>query len=92
MYSCNASSVELLLFHYEDDVQPEVIALDPSSNRTFHYWHSFVPGLQPGQLYGYRVHGASNPSDGMRFDSSKVLLDPYGREVVMPKPSGQLRW
>jgi glycogen operon protein len=85
VYASDASSVELLLFHYEDDVQPEVITLDPSSNRTFHYWHTFVPGLHPGQLYGYRVHGASDPSNGMRFDSSKVLLDPYGRGVVMPK-------
>jgi isoamylase len=85
VYSSDASSVELLLFHYEDDVQPEVITLDPSSNRTFHYWHTFVPGLHPGQLYGYRVHGASDPSNGMRFDSSKVLLDPYGRGIVMPK-------
>jgi len=85
VYSSEASSVELLLFHYEDDVQPEVITLDPSSNRTFHYWHTFVPGLHAGQLYGYRVHGAFDPNRGMRFDSSKLLLDPYGRGVVMPK-------
>jgi isoamylase len=83
LYSRNAISVELLLFHHEDDVQPEVITLDPSSNRTYHYWHTFVPGLHAGQLYGYRVHGVSDPGNGMRFDSSKLLLDPYGRAVVM---------
>ena len=44
----------------------------------------FVPGLQPGQLYGYRVQGPSDPANGLRFDSSKVLLDPYGRGVVVP--------
>ena len=61
-----------------------VIHLDPSANRTYHYWHVFVPGLQPGQLYGYRAHGPFDPPQGLRFDASKVLLDPYGRGVVVP--------
>ena len=39
----------------------------------------------PGQIYGYRVEGPSNPRRGLRFDSTKVLLDPYGRGVVVPK-------
>src|SRR5262249_2873707 len=42
-------------------------------------------GVQPGQLYGYRVAGPSDPARGMRFDPAKVLLDPYGRRVVVPK-------
>jgi glycogen operon protein len=62
-----------------------VIALDPSSNRTYHYWHVFVPGVRPAQLYGYRAQGPFDPAKGMRFNSEKVLLDPYGRAVVMPK-------
>jgi isoamylase len=57
----------------------------PGPNLTYHYWHVFVKGLQPGQLYGYRVHGASDPASGLRFDPTKVLLDPYGRGVVVPK-------
>jgi isoamylase len=86
LFSRGASEVELLLFDREDDARPaRVIPFDPVTNRTYHYWHVFVPGVQPGQLYGYRVHGPSDPANGMRFDSSKVLLDPYGRGVVVPK-------
>ncbi len=50
----------------------------------YHYWHVFVDGVQAGQLYGYRVHGPFDPTQGLRFDASKVLLDPYGRGVVVP--------
>ena len=76
----------MLFFDYEDDGRPaRVIPLDPSVNRTYHYWHVFVPGVQAGQLYGYRVHGRFDPVKGMRFDAAKVLLDPYGRGVVVPK-------
>ena len=86
VYSRNASGVELLLFNREDDMQPErMITIDPATNRTYHYWHVFVPDLQPGQLYGYRVHGPFDPSSGMRFDPGRVLLDPYGCGVVVPK-------
>jgi isoamylase len=86
LYSHDASEIELLLFDREDDEQPSrTISLDPFSNRTYHYWHVFVPGLQAGQIYGYRVNGPFNPSLGMRFDASKVLLDPYGRGVSVPK-------
>ena len=58
--------------------------LDPAANRTYHYWHAFVPGLKPGQLYGYRASGPFDPAAGLRFDPTKVLLDPYGRGVVVP--------
>ena len=86
LYSRNASAIELLFFEREDDVRPaRVVPLDPSVNRTYHYWHSFVPGVQAGQLYGYRVHGAFDPPKGIRFDAAKVLLDPYGRGVAVPK-------
>jgi len=86
VFSRNASSVELLLFNREDEIQPEcMITIDPSTNRTDHYWHVFVPDVRPGQLYGYRVDGPFDPASGMRFDASKVLLDPYGRGVVVPR-------
>jgi glycogen operon protein len=86
LYSRGASSIDLLLFDREDDHCPaRVIPIDPVTNRTYHYWHVFVPGLQPGQIYGYRVHGPFDPARGLRFDPSKLLLDPYGRAVAVPK-------
>jgi isoamylase len=86
LYSRDASGIELLFFDREDDGRPaRVIPLDPSVNRTYHYWHVFVPGVPAGQLYGYRVHGPFEPLKGMRFDAAKVLLDPYGRGVAVPK-------
>jgi glycogen operon protein len=86
LFSRSASSVELLFFDREDDARPSrVIHFDPGSNVSYHYWHVFVPDVQPGQLYGYRVCGPSDPSNGLRFDPSKVLLDPYGRAVVVPR-------
>ena len=86
LYSRNASGVELLLFDREDDAPPaRVISIDPSSNRTYHYWHVFVPDVQPGQLYGYRVHGPFDPASGMRFDATKVLLDPMGAAWLFPR-------
>ena len=86
IFSRNAAAMELLLFDGEDDARPSrVIKLDPASNRSYHYWHTFVPGLEPGQLYGYRAQGKFDPARGARFDPSKVLLDPYGRGVVVPR-------
>jgi glycogen operon protein len=84
VFSRSASGVELLLFDREDDARPaRVIQIDPVTSSTYHYWHLFVPGVRPGQVYGYRVRGSFDPSNGMRFDPTKVLLDPYGRGVVM---------
>src|SRR5229473_6552982 len=76
VFSRHASGVELLLFDREDDAKPaRVVTLDPVVNHTYHYWHVFVPGMQPGQLYGYRVQGPFEPTSGLRFDPAKVLLD-----------------
>ena len=86
LYSRSADKVELLLFDHEDDGKPSrTIVLDPANHKTYHYWHAFVPNVRAGQLYGYRVHGPFEPSAGLRFDSSKVLLDPYARGVITPK-------
>jgi glycogen operon protein len=85
IFSRNASGMELLLFDSEDAPRPtRIVPLDPSANRTYHYWHVFVPGVRPGQIYGYRAQGAFDPASGHRFDPRKVLLDPYGRGVVVP--------
>src|SRR5918996_6302559 len=86
IYSKHATEIDLLLFDGVDDARPaRVIRIDPSTNRTYHYWHVFVPGVRTGQIYGYRVGGPYDPSSGMRFDPAKVLLDPYGRATVVPK-------
>jgi polyphosphate kinase 2 len=85
VFSRHATGVELLLFDRPDDARPaRAIRLDPSVNRTYHYWHACVPDIRPGQIYGYRVEGPRDPTNGMRFDPTKVLLDPYGRGVVVP--------
>ncbi len=85
VYSKNATSIELLLFDSVNDAHPtEIIQLDPVANKTYHYWHVFVPELKAGQLYGYRVHGPFEPQLGHRFDGSKLLLDPYGKSVAVP--------
>jgi isoamylase len=86
LYSRTAAAVELLFFDREGDARPSrAVRIDPATNRTYHYWHVYVPGIEPGQLYGYRVEGPSVPEMGLRFDTAKVLLDPYGRGVVVPE-------
>jgi pullulanase/glycogen debranching enzyme len=83
--SKNATGVELLLFDREDAARPaRSIAVDPERNRTYHYWHVSVPGIGPGQIYGYRAHGPFQPAAGLRFDPRQLLLDPYGLAVVAP--------
>jgi glycogen operon protein len=85
LFSRTASGVELLFFDRDDAVPSRTIQIDPVTNRTYHYWHVFVPSAVPGQIYAYRIEGRSDPATGLRFDSSKVLLDPYGRAVVVPR-------
>ncbi len=83
LFSKHADFVELFLFHRTDHSQPfQVVRLDPKKNKTFYYWHCFIPELESGTLYGYKVHGPYNPSRGFRFDGSKLLLDPYAKAVV----------
>jgi glycogen operon protein len=82
VFSKNCTNVELLLFDTIHDLKPaRTISLDPKRNKTSHYWHVFVPGLEVGQPYGYRVHGRFDPANGHRFDGDKVLLDPYAKCV-----------
>jgi len=85
VFSRSAASIELLLFDRVDDARPSrTIPMDPAANRTYHYWHAFVLGLQEGQIYGFRAFGPFDPDRGLRFDPSKVLLDPYGRAIGLP--------
>jgi len=85
VFAKHSSAAQLLLFDRVDDPEPSrVIDLDQRINRTYHYWHTFVPGVTAGQLYGYRVAGPFDPAKGLRFDANKVLLDPYGKCVARP--------
>lgn len=80
LYSEGATKVELLLFDSPTDSTPrETLEL---SEKRVHVFHSFVPGLKPGQLYGYRVHGPWDPARGLRFNPSKVLVDPYAQAIA----------
>ncbi|MGD9098228.1 MAG: glycogen debranching protein GlgX [Desulfobacterales bacterium] len=85
VFSKNATAVDLLFFDAVDDPRPaRVISLDRRANRTFHFWHVYVAGIRPGQLYAYRAHGPFDPAKGLRFNPDKVLLDPYGKSVAIP--------
>lgn len=86
VYSKNATLVILLLFDSADSAEPSrVISLEPREHRTYHYWHVFVAGLMPGQVYAFRAVGPFDPGRGLRFNGDKVLLDPYARAVAIPK-------
>src|SRR4030095_4446146 len=75
VYSKHATGIELLLFDRVDDAQPSrVIRINPLTNRTYHYWHVFVPAVKAGQVYGYRVEGPLDPARGLRFDPDKALI------------------
>jgi glycogen operon protein len=84
LFSRSCYSVELLLFDDPDDARPvRLISLDPKVNKTFYYWHCFVPGIRAGQVYGYRVFGPFDPARGHYYDGKKVLLDPYTKAVAI---------
>src|SRR6516225_6664090 len=86
VYSKNAQIVELLLFDSEEDSKPAwAITLDSRRHRTYYYWHVFVPDLMPGQVYAFRAIGPFKPELGLRFDGDRMLLDPYGLAVAIPK-------
>jgi glycogen operon protein len=83
VFSRSATSLELLLFESERSPRPSaVIPLAATRHRSYHYWHALVPGLGPGQVYGYRARGPFAPERGLRFDPDKVLLDPYGLAIA----------
>lgn len=86
LFSKHAIKVELLFFDHKDDIAPShTFILDPLKNRTYFYWHIFIGGIMAGQLYGYRVYGPFDPQNGHRFDSSKILLDPYAKAIAFPE-------
>ena len=86
IYSRDATAMSLLLYNGPSDSRPSrIIELHPKYNRTYHYWHVFVPGVGPGQIYGFRADGPREIPKGLRFDATKVLIDPYGLAIAMPE-------
>jgi isoamylase len=80
LYSGSATGVDLLLF--DKHVSPQAmqtIALIPSKNKTFHFWHIFVKNLKPGAHYAFRTRGPLVPDAGLRHNPNKVLIEPYAR-------------
>ncbi len=76
LFSENATGVELCLFDKED--QETRLTLTEVDN---HVWHGYVPGIAPGQRYGFRVHGPFAPNEGHRFNPNKLLIDPYAKAI-----------
>ena len=75
VFSKGSTGADLLLFDRPEDPRPtHVIELDPHANRTYHYWHTFAPGVRPGQLYAYRVRGGASPSQSYAPGSVTTLL------------------
>ena len=85
IFSEHATSVDLCLFDSIDTRQENIRI--PVTEHTDQVWHVFLPDVRPGQLYGYRVSGPYDPERGLRFNSSKLLLDPYGKAIA-----GEVNW
>jgi isoamylase len=75
----DATGVELCLFGGVNGNQET--ASFKLTEQTDRVWHIYLPGIQAGQRYGYRVHGPHDPASGIRFNSSKLLLDPYAKAI-----------
>lgn len=80
LYSENATKVELCLFDSADAKRESQRIKLPE--RTDQVWHAYLPDVAPGQIYGYRVHGPFEPAAGHRFNSHKLLLDPYAKAIA----------
>jgi isoamylase len=84
LFSANATKVEVCLFDSVGARELERIALPEYTDEI---WHGYLPGVGPGDVYGYRVHGPYVPLAGHRFNPNKLLLDPYARGHT-----GELKW
>jgi isoamylase len=79
LFSEHATKVELCLFDSVDDPKESHRITLPE--HTDQVWHAYLPDVEPGQLYGYRVHGPYEPAQGHRFNPNKVVLDPYAKAI-----------
>jgi glycogen operon protein len=82
VFAEHAESVELCLF--DNDGKEQCINV---TERTHNNWHVYLPGIKPGQQYGYRVHGLFNPEEGFRFNRNKLLISPYSMAI-----NGTIKW
>jgi isoamylase len=85
LYTENATGVDLCLFDTATG-KPETTRVKVKEV-THQVWHVYIPGLKPGQLYGYRVYGPYEPENGHRFNPNKVLIDPYAKAIA-----GRVKW
>jgi isoamylase len=85
LYSENATKVDLCLF--DDQNAKEEKERIELKDVTAYVWHAYLPGIKPGQLYGYRVHGPYEPEKGHRFNYNKLLIDPYAKAIA-----GEVDW
>lgn len=84
LFSAHATKVELCLFEDSGRREVERLALPEYTDEV---WHGYLPDARPGTVYGYRVHGPYDPAAGHRFNPNKLLLDPYGRQMI-----GRIDW
>lgn len=82
LFSENAEAVELCLFDSSGSETRVKV-----KERTHNSWHVYLPGIKPGQSYGYRVYGPYDPMNGHRFNPNKLLIDPYARAI-----NGVIKW
>ena len=82
LYSENSDKVELCLFDSPEAAKESARIEMPEQTDMF--WHAYLPDVLPGQIYGYRVYGPFEPAKGHRFNSNKVLFDPYAKAIGRP--------
>src|SRR3954462_7647567 len=80
IFSAHAERVELCLFEEDDARETARLGLKRSGD----LWHGHIGGIQAGQRYGYRVYGPYDPAHGHRFNSNKLLIDPYAKALDRP--------
>jgi glycogen operon protein len=85
LFAENATGVELCLF--DDLMGATQSVIVQMTERTHQMYHAYLPGIKPGQLYGYRVHGPYEPENGHRFNPAKLLIDPYAKAIA-----GTIEW
>src|ERR1700758_4881043 len=84
VFSAHATRIEVCLFDNEGKKELRRVALPEYTNQI---GHVYLPGVHPGSVYGFRVHGPYEPEAGHRFNPNKLLLDPYARGHT-----GALKW
>ncbi len=84
LFSDNAEGVDLCLFSADGSEETARLSMPHTEGGI---WSGYLPGVGPGQVYGYRVHGPFDPENGHRFNANKLLLDPYAKELL-----GEVQW